>query len=58
MINSENTIEPIAAFFISSAIIPLSTPIKISNLELKEEFPDAVTQEEMLDAKKRNREKT
>ena len=31
--------------------------LEFSNLELKEEFPDAVTQEEMLDAKKRNREK-
>ena len=31
--------------------------LEFSNLELKEEFPDAVTQEEMLDAKKRDREK-
>tara|TARA_B100002019_G_scaffold67226_1_gene57757 strand:- start:918 stop:3350 length:2433 start_codon:yes stop_codon:yes gene_type:complete len=31
--------------------------LEFSNLEKEEEFPDAVTQEEMLDAKKREREK-
>ena len=31
--------------------------LEFSNLELNEEFPDAVTQEELLDKKKRERDK-
>ena len=31
--------------------------LEFSNLELKDDFPDAVTQEELLDAKKRERDK-
>ena len=31
--------------------------LKFSNLEAEDKFPDAVTQEELLDAKKREREK-
>ena len=31
--------------------------LEYSNLERNEEFPDAVTQEELLDAKKRDRDK-